>query len=49
MASFLLVAVTSTVVVFIVVFLVIQFIIEFHSHFIELRRVRYGLNDPDPT
>ena len=49
MASFLLVAVASTVVVFITVFLVIQFIIAFHSRSRELRRVRYGLNDPDPN
>ena len=49
MASFLVVAVASTIVVFIVVFLVIQCIIEFHSHSRELRQVRHGLNDPDPT
>jgi len=49
MASFIVVAVASTVIVFIIVFLVIQFIIQFHSHSKELRKVRHGLNDPDPT
>jgi len=49
MTSFLLVAVASSIVVFITVFLVIQFIIAFHYRSRELRRVRHGLNDPDPT
>lgn len=48
MTSFLLVALASSVVVFITVFLVIQFMIEYHSRSRELRRIRHGLNDPDP-